>query len=216
MKQKLIHMRMLIQQVDRAARIVNQPLLVKKKMTEKDTRILYNCVKHLFLFPSAEKKDCWYETIPWKSYHNVLVKQRWQLYGEKRDKVPAEQDKVEQVVKNNQQRKQRKNPQPSTSKKRQQRTKTQQQTKSKLPSTKEITVEDDIEILNSIKAVPEPTNKCCLGAECTHPQVPVTFVCKARGCMQHINHICAYDKGWTGYDEIDVYCSVPCMMADRH
>ena len=90
MKQKLTHMRKLMKQVEKAARIVNLPHLVKKKMTEKEARFLYTSTRHLFLIPSEENKTRRYETLSWKSYYNLLSKRKWRLFGEKSE-VPVEQ-----------------------------------------------------------------------------------------------------------------------------
>ena len=53
-KQKLSQMRKLMCSVEKGAVIVNQPLLVKLRMTEREARLLYMGVKHLFRFPAGE------------------------------------------------------------------------------------------------------------------------------------------------------------------
>ena len=82
-KQKLSHFKKLMQAVEKAARIVNQPQLVKRVMSERDAITLYNNVKHLFHIPAEHKKARRYETLSWKSYYNLLVQRKWRLYSEK-------------------------------------------------------------------------------------------------------------------------------------
>ena len=69
--------------VEKAAKIVNLPHLIKRKMTDKDAITLYNSVKHLFRIPAGEGKRRRYETLSWKTYYNMLSKRKWRLYGEK-------------------------------------------------------------------------------------------------------------------------------------
>ena len=60
--------------VEKAAKIVNLPHLIKRKMTDKDAITLYNSVKHLFRIPAGKGKRRRYETLSWKTYYNMLSK----------------------------------------------------------------------------------------------------------------------------------------------
>ena len=101
-KQKLSQMRKLMSYVERGAVLVNQPLLVKSRMTEREARLLYLGVKHLFRFPAGETKTRRYETMSWKSYYNLLCKRGWRLYGEKGGESRA--DNEQQKKRSQQQR----------------------------------------------------------------------------------------------------------------
>ena len=68
--------------VEKGAKIVNLPHLIKRNMSDKDAITLYNRVKHLFRFPAGEGKRRRYETLSWKSYYNLLCERKWRLYGE--------------------------------------------------------------------------------------------------------------------------------------
>ena len=133
-------MRKLMKQVEKAARIVNLPHLVKKKMTEKEARFLYTSTRHLFLIPSEENKTRRYETLSWKSYYNLLSKRKWRLFGEKSE-VPVEQG---ETVK---QRKQRKKDRTTTRKRR--------RIPKAIQVTQELTEESDF--LKEFAAIPPPT-----------------------------------------------------------
>ena len=62
-----------ISHVDRGAKIVNQPDLIKKDWTEAHTFSIYHAVKHLFMFHSSRVgKKRRYETILWKTYYNFF------------------------------------------------------------------------------------------------------------------------------------------------
>ena len=82
MEAKLTNMKGLMRCVEKGARIVNLPHLVKRNMTERDAITLYNSVKHLFQFSATLTKKRRYETMSWKSYYNMLCECKWRLYGE--------------------------------------------------------------------------------------------------------------------------------------
>ena len=55
-KQKLMHMKRVMDCVEKGARIVNLRHLVKRNMTERDAITLFNSVKHLFQLPGTHSK----------------------------------------------------------------------------------------------------------------------------------------------------------------
>ena len=80
-KCKLSQMKKLMGHVERAASIVNQPHLIRKDCTVEHVFVLYNAVKHLFLFDSIKVgKRRSYESISWKTYYNNPSKQNWKLW----------------------------------------------------------------------------------------------------------------------------------------
>ena len=82
-KQKLSNMRGLVRHVERAAGIVNLHHLVKTDMGTRDALDLYHAVKHLFKFPSLiNGKQRRFEQLGWKTFFNILAKQKGRLYGE--------------------------------------------------------------------------------------------------------------------------------------
>ena len=123
-KQKLSQMRKLMCYVEKGAVLVNQPLLVKSRMTEREARLLYMGVKHLFRFPAGETKTRCYKTMLWKSYYNLLCKRGWRLYGEKGGESKADN---EQQKKRSQQQRTRRATSASREKEGDQRQKSTQQ-----------------------------------------------------------------------------------------
>ena len=66
-------MKQIMSHVEREAKIVNQPDLIKKIWTVADTFELYHTVKHLFMLHLLRVgKKIQYETIPWKTYYNIF------------------------------------------------------------------------------------------------------------------------------------------------
>ena len=78
-----MHMKRVMDCMEKGSRIVNLTNLVKQNMTERDVKTLNNSVKHLFQFPAAYNKKHRDETMSWESYFNLLCEQKWRLYGEK-------------------------------------------------------------------------------------------------------------------------------------
>ena len=75
-------MKKLMDNVERASIIVNQPHFVLNDCTAKHAFALYNAVKYLFFFDSIKMgKRRRYESISWKTYYNNLSKRKWKLLG---------------------------------------------------------------------------------------------------------------------------------------
>ena len=82
-KTYLSMMKYIMKHVERAALIVNQPHLVKNRMSVQDSFGLYHAIKHMFKFDCLRVgKKRRYETISWKTYYNILVKRKGKLMGE--------------------------------------------------------------------------------------------------------------------------------------
>ena len=79
--QKLSMMKKFVKNVEKGVRIVNLPHLLFQNWTSRHVLDLYNAVKHLFLFPSPNKRRR-LETIAWKTYYNILCAREGYLAGE--------------------------------------------------------------------------------------------------------------------------------------
>ena len=73
----------MVKQVIRAAGIANRHDLVVRNWSPRKVMYLYLVVSNFFAFPylSSDKRRR-YETISWKTYFNVLSKQKGELFGE--------------------------------------------------------------------------------------------------------------------------------------
>ena len=235
-KQKLSQMRKLMCYVEKGAVLVNQPLLVKSRMTEREARLLYMGVKHLFRFPAGETKTRRYETMSWKSYYNLLCKRGWRLYGEKGGESKADN---EQQKKRSQQQRTRRATSASREKEGDQRQKSTQQKqtptqrkqtptqrKQKQTPTQQKRVlqlpAPNAEFLKAFASIPEATDEqeehikkmemCSVGCECKNTHLSGRMHCHAPGCDNRIHHLCAITRGWLdSNNELNVYCSSHCM-----
>jgi len=188
---KLSQMRKLMSCVENGARIVNKPSLVKSNMTERDARNLCNSVNHLFKFPAEETKKRRYETLSWKSYHILLMKRKWRLYGEK----------LENGVQNGGVERQRSN----AKRKRRERIHNDVVMRSKV-------VNQFDDAFDAIKGTSGANEQCALGSACKNMQIRQTMCCHRDGCDGRIHHLCAIQLNLLDRDnELHVYCSKHCM-----
>ena len=75
-------MKYFVKQAIRAAEIVNRHDLVVRNWFPEKVMGLYLGVKHFCAFPClSSDKTRHYETISWKTYFNVLTKQKGKLFG---------------------------------------------------------------------------------------------------------------------------------------
>ena len=79
--QKLSMTKKLVKSIEKGVRIVNLPHLLVQNWTSRHDVDLYNAVKHLFAFPSLNKRRR-LETIAWKTYYNILCARKGYLVGE--------------------------------------------------------------------------------------------------------------------------------------
>ena len=79
--QKLSMMKKLVKNSEQGVRIVNLPHLLVHNCTPRHVLDLYNAVKHLFVFPSLNKRRR-LEKISWKTYYNILCARKGYLLGE--------------------------------------------------------------------------------------------------------------------------------------
>ena len=79
--QKLSMMKKLVENVEKVVRIVNLPHPLVQNWTSINVLDSYNAVKHLFAFPSLNKRRG-LETIAWKTYYNILCARKGYLVGE--------------------------------------------------------------------------------------------------------------------------------------
>lgn len=188
---KLSQMRKLMSCVENGARIVNKPSLVKSNMTERDARNLCNSVNHLFKFPAEETKKRRYETLSWKSYHILLMKRKWRLYGEK----------LENGVQNGGVERQRSNA----------KRKRRERIHNDVVMRRKVVNQFD-DAFDAIKGTSGANEQCALGSACKNMQIRQTMCCHRDGCDGRIHHLCAIQLNLLDRDnELHVYCSKHCM-----
>lgn len=218
-KQKLTHMKRLMNCVEKAARTVNLPHLVKQNMTERDSITLYNSVKHLFMFPAKAQKKRQYETMSWKSYYNLLCKRKWRLYGEQEEEQQAQEPTTVTTVREivlmgggNQQtgRKRRKRAIPRTRKKKRiEVIKVNNEFATAFASVPAAESEAEAAV---VEPVAEMMTGCSLGAQCKNKHLTGFMTCHWNGCSCCIHHLCAISHNFTDKEnELHVYCSRQCM-----
>ena len=189
---KLSQMRKLMRCVENGARIVNKPFLVKSNMTERDARNLYNSVNHLFKFPAEETKKRRYETLSWKSYHNLLMKRKWRLYG----------GKLQNRVQNEGVERQRSNA----------KRKSQERIHNDVVTRRKVVNQFEDAFDAPIKGTSWANEQCALSSACKNMQIRQTMCCHRDGCNGRIHHLCAIQLNLLDRDnELHVYCSKHCM-----
>ena len=225
-KQKLTNMKGLMRCVEKGARIVNLPHLVKRNMAERDAITLYNSVKHLFQFPATNNKKRRYETMSWKSYYNLLCERKWRLYGETegKEQEQARERTVEQAKESrgNQSRlvpdkvgKQLRTTKCTS------RSGSTSNTKKKRKTRRDEVNNDFASAFASVPIVGKERpregmeNTCSLGKECKHMHIKGTMKCHGDGCGRRIHHLCAITLNLLDKEnELNVYCSAKCMPDD--
>ena len=211
-------MKILMNSVEKGAKIVNLPHLIKRNMSDKDAITLYNRVKHLFRFPAGEGKRRRYKTLSWKSYYNLLCKRKWRLYGEQEGNRQATVATVEDTERLVQQRIQTEPRRPT-----QQRRPTRKRRRTLTPreKRKEQINNDFAAAFDGVPIAAQerpPTNlryPCCLGTECKNTHIQGTMKCHGDRCGNRIHHLCAITLNLFGKNnELNVFCSSKCMPAN--
>ena len=81
MRTRLCQMKRMINKVHTAGEMVGFNFDLSQQWTTVRATRLYEMIKHLFELPPVKHRRR-YESISWKIYHNVLVKNDWKLVGE--------------------------------------------------------------------------------------------------------------------------------------
>jgi hypothetical protein len=205
-RQKIMHMKILMSCVEKAAKIVNLPHLIKRKMNDKDAITLYNSVKHLFRIPAGEGKKRRYETLSWKTYYNMLSKRKWRLYGEKETARQETVTRVEHLMSETDKQVEQRRP------KKRQRTLNTQDKRKKQMNNHFIAAFDGVPIVEQERPRKGMENYCCLGAECKNTHIKGTMKCHGDRCGNRIHHLCAITLNLLDKDnELNVFCSSKCM-----
>ncbi|MEM7283659.1 MAG: hypothetical protein AAF438_18745, partial [Pseudomonadota bacterium] len=201
-KETVSMMRKLIGHVERAARMTNRAgdLLVRN-WTPKRAMTLYNATKHFFRFPLASRMQRRYDLLSWKTFYNMLVKQKGRLLGEISEEMVTTTLTVTATV-------------TATTRGKRRRRGTAVSRQAKRPRRDQERDEVDEAFAAAFADVtPAETEAtsggCSLGDECKHKAIEGYQRCKR--CGAKIHHLCAIDKNWLDPDnELNVFCSAIC------
>ena len=236
-RQKLSMMKKVIEQVVRGATIVNMQALVNPNMREENCLELYTRIKHLFWFPSTEKKARRYQSMSWKSFYNILAKRKWRLYGESLSEQEGQTVQPQSTARPEQRTTTNQNEALSSSQSRKRKRGTSSDAadsqgnsrgKNRPKQRRNIHNKGGQTFFDSIAKGKSPEqqtadqerrarilasviHECCLKDRCQNGAIPGYQTCHGKGCHRQIHHLCALHYKLTSNDnELNVYCSEGC------